>query len=232
MSSLQRYKKSGGFNQLLSLLETFGPQKREKFLEMIDAENQAWAKALREKMLSVERIFTWPDQVIIEVFKSLPLKNMAVAIHGLKEEQRAKIIGFFSASEQRKMADALGDAVKPEEVASNAVKVIELTRKMISDGHIRPEKFDEGLIIGEGIESKLESGGGAEKVKEGELNFKAIENVIAGGGGGGGNDSHAHTSVETAQMQRLLTQLSRENKQLKDENKIMKEKLDQIKRIA
>jgi flagellar motor switch protein FliG len=59
MSSISRYKKAGGFIQLVSLIETFGAPKREKFIEMIDAESPVWAKALRDKMLSIERIFSW-----------------------------------------------------------------------------------------------------------------------------------------------------------------------------
>lgn len=233
MSSLSRYKKSGGFVQLLSLLETFGPQKKDKFVEMIEQENAAWAQALRDKMLSMDRIFSWPDQVIIEIFKSLPIKNMAVAYLGLKEEQRAKISGFFSSSEQRKMQDALGDGVipKPEEVASNAVKVIEITRKMISDGHIRPEKFDEGLIIPEEFESKLDSSNSAQPA----LNFSAAERmsvVPANAGSANGDASHAPNSHEAMQLQRLVTKLSQENKALKDELKIATEKLAQIRRIA
>jgi len=87
------------FLQLLSLIETFGGQKREKFIEMVDAESHVWAQALRDKMLSIERYFSWPDQTVIEVIKGLPTKNMAVAIKGLKEEQRARMLVFFTPSD-------------------------------------------------------------------------------------------------------------------------------------
>ena len=41
MSMIDRYKKKGGFLQLLNLLETTGGEKREKFLKMIAEENPA-----------------------------------------------------------------------------------------------------------------------------------------------------------------------------------------------
>ena len=157
MSSLQRYKKSGGFVQLLSLIETFGPQKREKFLEMIEQESPVWAKALREKMLTFERIFNWPDEVVVDVFKQLQPKTCAFVLHGLKDEQKNRVLPYFSASEKRRMDDVLTESKpKPDEVASTFVKVVELTRKMIQNKELHAEKHDEALIIPEDFEAKLE----------------------------------------------------------------------------
>ncbi len=235
MSSLNRYKKAGGFVQLLSLIETFGPQKKEKFLEMIGVESLVWGNALREKMLTLERIFSWPDQVVIEVLKSLPLKNMAVVMEGLKDDQKARMMVFFSASEKRKMEDTLVDKPKPEEINANIIKVVELTRKMMMKGDLRCEKFDGGLLIPEEFESKLEHMGAsaiAAKIIEVSERPAAAESDAS--------HSHAHTAphaagvstAEVGQLQRSLTVMAKENKTLKDEVKVLREKLDQIRRIA
>lgn len=235
MSSLQRYKKSGGFVQLLSLLETFGPQKKEKFLEMIEGESPVWARALREKMLTVERLFTWPDQVVIEVFKGLPPKNMAVSLEGLKEEQKSRLLVFFSPSDKRRLEDAMPDKPKPEEIGATMVKVVELARKMLTQGELRAEKFDEGLLIPEDFEAKLEGQGAqafAQKmadVAEAPLVFPASFNKEAGSAGA--NEGHV-TSSELLQLQRSLAALMKENKTLKDEVRVMREKLEQIRKIA
>lgn len=237
MSSLQRYKKAGGFVQLLSLIETFGPQKKEKFLEMIDAENAVWAKALRDKMLTLERIFKWPDQVCIEVFKSLPVRQMALALQGLKDEQKTRMLAFFSASEKRKMDDFLLESQpKPEDIAQNMVKVIEQTRKMMNQGDLRAEKFDEGLLIPEDIESKLE-GQGAHALAE-----KLVEHPsIVGKEVTTPHEDHHPASapapattatLEVAQLQRSLSLVLKENKTLKDEVRVLREKLETIRRIA
>lgn len=246
MSSLLRYKKTGGFVQLLSLIETFGPQKKDKFLEMIDAESVIWGKALREKMLTLERIFSWPDQTVLEVFKALPIKNLAIALQGLKEEQRARLMVFFSASEKRKLEDALLDApVKPEEMQSNMVKLIELTRKMIGQGDLRPEKFDVALMIPEEYEAKLEQSGFhhtagqavAEHSSEMYHNGALIEpepnapaQFAKANSARDGNSSPAN--LEVVQLQRTIAVLAKESKALKEENRALREKLEQIKRFA
>lgn len=242
MSMLARYKKTGGFVQLLALIEGFGQQKREKFLEMIDQENPTWSKALKDKMLSVERIMGWPDQVVIEIFKSLPIKNMAVAIAGLKPEQLPKIMQFFTPSDKRKMDDALaGETPKPEEISSSLVKVIEITRKMIKEGELRPDKFDMGLVIPEEFEASLESAHAANPAGAGLASSAPIGSSEPTAGGTvlnfdlkakapDGLDPKA--MQDYANLQKLASQLAKDNKILRDENKVFKEKLEQIRKIA
>lgn len=237
MSSLLRYKKSGGFIQLLSLIETFGPQKKEKFIEMVESENVIWAKALREKMLTLERILSWPDQYVIEVFKSLPQKNLSLALEGLKEDQRGRLMAYFSASEVRRLDDLRGGQVgtKPEDISANILKVIELARRMLIEGNLRPDKFDVTLAIPEEFENKLEA---QTALPNAEMHKAQVKKPAEEGA-----SVRAHTpstsaepsaapSAELGQLHRTLTVVLKENKTLKDEVRILREKLDQIKRIA
>lgn len=234
MSSLQRYKKSGGFYQLLSLIETFGPQKKEKFLEMIEGESAPWAAALREKMLTLERVFSWPDQVIVEVFKSLPTKSQAYALQGLKEEQKAKIIQFYSAGDQRRINDVLTEnQPKPEEIQATLFKMVEVARKMIQEREILPEKFDPGLAIPEDFEVKLDAtygtkfGGSktvSDQIKVHSAPQPAAEAAVASPG--------ASDSAEVYQLQRTLATVLKENKALKDEVRALQTRLEQIRKVA
>ncbi len=237
MSSLLRYKKSGGFYQLLSLIETFGPQKKEKFLEMIEAESAAWAQALRDKMITLERIFSWPDQVVVEVFKHLPIKSQAYALQGLKEEQKAKIIQFYSSSEQRRLNDVITESQpKPEEIQATLSKLIEVSRKMIQDRELSPDKFDAALVIPEDYESKLDSQAGTkfggsrtspEQVKLVTPHALANARAEMGGPAPDGN-----ASAEVYQLQRTLATVLKENKALKDEVKTLQIRLENIKKMA
>jgi hypothetical protein len=234
MSSLSRYKKSGGFFQLLSLIETFGPQKREKFIEMIEQESPAWAKALRDKILTIDRVFTWPDQIVTEVFKRLPPKSQAYALTGLKDEFRAKVEQFLSASEKRRLDDVLSESQpKPDEVASTMVKLLEVTRQMLKDREIHAEKFDEGLLIPEDFESKLEveaAGFTPAHSAASEAETPAHREVqMPPPSASGATSDH---SAEVYQLQKNLAAVLKENKNLKDEVKLLRGKLEQIKKIA
>lgn len=233
MSSLQRYKRSGGFYQLLSLIETFGPQKKEKFIEMIEAESPAWAQALRDKMLTLERIFTWPDETVNEVFKEMQPKSLAFALEGLKEEQKARITKFLSHAEQRRLSDVLTESKpKPDEIASSLVKVVELARKMLQEKSLHAEKFDAKLIIPEDFEQRLEEQGiGALSAHLSSVPQNAGEVMAAAQSAASADPSKAPT-LEVAQLQRTLALMLKENKALKEEVRVLREKLDQIKKIA
>lgn len=242
-SSLTRYKKAGGFLQLLTLLETFGPQKREKFLEMIEQESPTWANAIREKMISIDRIFTWPDDLVSDVFSSLPPKNMAYALSGLPEAYREKVMKFMSVSDKRRM-ETVWTENKPtaDEVASTLVQVVDMARKMMNDKKLHPEKFDESLTIPEDFEMHLDQqhkdeetnriADGGSSVAEADpgavLNFSAV----AGGAKDAAHAPGTAGAAEVASLQKSLSNMARENKLLKDEVRVLKDKLDRIKKIA
>lgn len=210
--ALLRYRKPGGFRQLVSLIETFGPQKKEKFLEMIEAESPAWASALRGKMLTVDRIFGWPDEAVERVFKRLPAKSLAYVLDSMKPEQKAKVAGKMSQSEMRRMDDVMSESKpKPEEVASIWVKVVEYARQMLVDGELRLDKLnDPELLIPEDIEIQLD--GAVPSVQQASASADASADMLA--------------------LQRKFNILAAENKSLRDEIAVLKGKLEQIKKIA
>jgi len=238
MSSLQRYKKTGGFTQLLSLIESFPPQKKEKFLEVVEAESPVWAQALREKMLTLERIFSWPDSVVADVFRQVSAKTMAFFIFGCTNEQKVRFKLYFSAAELRRMDDLLTQSTpKTEEVSSTHMKVVETARRMITDRELTLDSFDPGLIIPEDFEATLElqekpTPSGRRSASAMNSNLHAVA----------ANQSASATAImsvtgsvsasELAQLQNTLNMVLRENRMLKEELKLLHDKLDQIRRIA
>lgn len=214
MSMLNRYKKTGGFVQLVSLIETLGPNKQEKFLNMIQEEDAAWMDAVKQKMLTIDKIFSWSDDTVSEIVRRLPTKSLASAIKALKEDQVKKVFCLMSNSEKRKIEDEIATlSDKPEEAQANVLKLIETTRKMITDTDLRVESFAPEMAIEEGIEAKLAAG----PKKDKPAPVKEVTPPIT-------------TSV--VQLQNMVAALTRENNQLKSEVKLLKQQLEQLKKAA
>ena len=83
MSTLDRYKKSGGFIQLLNLIETSDGPKQERFLKLISEENSNWEAEVRKKILTIDRMCQWPPQFLGEVLPNVPPAQLAGALKGM-----------------------------------------------------------------------------------------------------------------------------------------------------
>ena len=193
---------------------------------MIEAENSHWAKALRDKMLTLERIFTWRDDLIVDVIKRLPVKNQAFAMNGLKDEWKAKIQKFFTVADMRRLNDVMTESKpKPEEIQAALLKMVEMARQMLKDRELHAEKFDEGLLIPEDYESKLE-GEGANAAAMAMVSSAPEVAADAPPAPGGA------PTADVYQLQRSLGLVLNENKKLKEELRTLRDKLEQIRKIA
>jgi hypothetical protein len=234
---LIRYKKAGGFLQLVKLLEGFGAEKRDKFLDLVEKEDAFWARALKGKLLSVEKIFSWDPQVISDITARMHDKNIAAMIHGLDEVNREKIYSLLGHSERRRIDSAVAE-IKPNvgEISSAFGKLIEETRNLITTGGLRLDKIDPDLMIEENIEEHLASGAHfssspyhSSKKDEapGGLDFSMADHL-----GGGTKESGAVDAKEYDLLKRKVINLTKEINLLKKDNQVMAEKLAQIKKIA
>jgi hypothetical protein len=236
---LARYRKAGGFVQLLKVIETCGKAKQDNFLKMIQEEDPKWADALREKTLSIEKICSWDDNTVGEIAVRLNQMTLATALHGLPEAAAEKFTKMMSHSQKR----AIEDAKKAKdgnagEVSAAFLKIIEEVRKMINDGELKLDKFAPELIIPEAYEEKL----GKNKTA-GETGSPTSNDAEASGGvpnldgfgpkpAGHTNGSGGPVSADVNTLRQKIQSLSHENNALKNELKIAKDKLMQIKRIA
>lgn len=239
MSMLDRYKKPGGFVQLLGLVETCGQAKQEKFLDIIGKEDSHWAEAIRTKMLTIDRIYSWNDEQLAEIFGTLQDLTVAVALYAAEDSLKNRINGYFSHGRKRKIDDLFGTN-KPSapEIAATHMKIIESVRKMEQDGFLRFEKFDAELEVSEDIEDHLAKAAA-----------KAPEFVMGGFGGMEvetfGEVSRADISIPTQTsdvsesrimeiqaLKKRVAELSKESATLRHELSLARAKLDQIKKIA
>ena len=156
---LDRYKKTGGFNQLLTLLETCGAQKQSKFLEIIRTEDPRWADALEAKMIDLKRFLSWSDSAVAEVTGAMLDLNIGAVISSLNEDQQKRLMSTLPHIKRRKVEEQLeGAKPSPGEVAASINKLFETIRKLSQDGVLRLDKVDALLFIDADIEDRLKAG--------------------------------------------------------------------------
>ncbi|MGZ3771994.1 MAG: FliG C-terminal domain-containing protein [Bdellovibrio sp.] len=231
MGMLDRYKKKGGFFQLLQLLETSPNAKREQFLGLIATESPVWEDALRKKILTISRVYGWDGQYLVEIFSRLPPLTLANALHGNPIEQNETLLNCLPPISKRKITDLMAESnPTPAEKTACIVKILSEIRGFISQGILKLEKVDPELIVPENFEETLNTSFfAAAPTQEGnELVFNLKP------GGNSENDTGVNNGLqqEVDFLKKKLNHLTSEVNALKHENSVLKDKLIQIKRIA
>jgi hypothetical protein len=228
MAMLDRYKKKGGFVQLLQLIETSNKAKQEQFLALIAQESPIWEETLRKKWITIDKILNWNPVYLSEIFSRIQILTLASAFQGFSDDKLAIVLKAISATDLRKFQMTLQEInPNPAEKVTSQMKILSETRALIAKGIIKLEKLDQELMIPENIEEKLAESGYSATVNappvqvEKELNFD------------GKSDSKIDTSKEEIDfLRKKVNQLVNENNLLKHELSVFRNKIEQIKKIA
>ena len=235
MGMVDRYKKSGGFVQLLQVLETCGPKKYDQFMNIINEEDPSWADAIKDKMLSFEKILNWKPEVLLEVLANVNSLAFATALKGLAPAAQEKFLSALSNQEKRRLEQQLADMKPtPVEISSCVMKVISETRGLLTAGTLKASKVDSALVIPENFEDKLASAPAKGSLLSSDAMFgdEIPFAVTATPGASGGFIPGSGGSIELDKLQKKMVVLVREVQTLKQENSVMKDKLEKIKKIA
>jgi flagellar motor switch protein FliG len=148
MSMLVRYKKTGGFQQLLNLIETCTPAKREQLMKIIQAEDPSWAGLLKAKMLTIEKIFSWNPIQLAEITNEMPDRTLAVLLSGLGQEAFDKATHTMTHM-KRGALERLMDELKPTpgEIEAGRIKLISMVREFERDRRIDLAQIDPSVSI-------------------------------------------------------------------------------------
>ncbi|MDG0818066.1 FliG C-terminal domain-containing protein [Bdellovibrio svalbardensis] len=228
MGMLDRYKKKGGFYQLLQLLETSPVAKREQFLTLIAGESPIWEEALRKKILTITRVYSWDGQYLVEIFSRVQPMTLAYALHGSPPEQIESLLSCLPPISKRKITDLMAETnPSAAEKGTCVSKMVSEVRGFVSQGIIRLEKVDPELHIPENIEELLNSSVHSIPVYSNEPAKKdSAPNIV------GESDDNPAAQQEMDFLKRKVNQLASEVNALKHENTVLKDKLSQIKKIA
>ncbi len=245
MGMLDRYKKKGGFFQLLQLIETSPQKKKDQFLSLIAEENPVWEDQLRKKILTIEKIYNWDQSVLAEVFTRLPPLTLAVAMHGNAPEFTDKLLACLPPITKRKIYDLISEAnPSAAEKLTCEMKIITEVRGYVAQGLIKLEKIDTDLHMPDNFDDMLitmsignltdvsafkastaanTAQSADATIASSDLSAKSMQNTTS------------NTNVDMHEVEflkRKINQLSAEVNGLKSENAILKDKLAQIKKIA
>jgi hypothetical protein len=227
MAMVDRYKKSGGFVQLIQVIETCNPKKREQFMTIITDESPTWAEALNQKSISFEKILSWKPEILLEVLANVNPLAFSAALKSLTPEALETFFGKLSHQEKRKIETLMQENSQDANgIASSVMKVISETRALLVQGTLKADKIDAQLVIPEEFESSLEKN---EQSRQAGATL-SFDSPSASSGFGGGNN--AVSTAEIDKLQKKLVLMSKEIQVLKQENIVMKDKLEKIKKIA
>ncbi len=228
MGMISRYKKPGGFKQLLELVETSGKIKQDKFMVIINEEDPNWARAIQERMLTLDKILCWSDQIQAEIFSRLTDIKLGIFSHILTDEQWEKATVTFSHAKLHQIKDLFADKepTVPEQTTA-IVNVLTEVRTMINEGMIRLEVVDPTLIVEDYIEDNLV--GSEQEISNNKVaNISAeVDKVVKGSE----PNSDAIKKVIGSLKKKVIV-LGNENHNLRRENEALRRKIDQIKKLA
>lgn len=237
MGMVDRYKKAGGFIQLIQVIETCNTKKREQFMKIISEENPEWAEALNQKCLSFEKILSWKAEAILEIIASVNMLSFTASLKSLEPEKLELFLQKLSNQDRKKFELALVEAqLSPNEISASVQKVIGETRLLFVQGSLKADKIDPSLVIPDDYEFMLgrneqsrHSGGASGaggSAATATLSFDIPASPAAV------NASVSSLNAEFDKIQKRIVLLTREVQTLKSENQVMKDKLEKIKKIA
>lgn len=247
MSMLIRYKKKGGFFQLVQLIETSNSKKREQFLSLIKVESPIWEAELRKKVLSLEKVLGWENSIISEIISRIPTITLTTILQSRTKNDYDKLYSLLSFADQRKYQDNVANPPNAGEIQTAEDKVLQEVRNLISLGIIKLEKVDPSLIIQDNIEEHLENLSLHKSSKENDdrveitslnptsndLNeIDTSKNSIKDSSPKPTPAQNQKESSDFDFLKHKLAQLTHELNDLRKENLILKDKLEKIKKIA
>jgi flagellar motor switch protein FliG len=158
MAMVDRYKKSGGFVQLLQVIETCGPKKQEQFMNIITEETPNWSSAIQQKMLTFDKILSWKSEALLEIVANINSLTFVTALKSLSPEKMNALCDKLSTQEKRKIEQQYKE-LNPDanQMSSCVMKVVSETRNLFVSGALKYDKVDLTLSIPENFESHLDN---------------------------------------------------------------------------
>ena len=147
-SMLSRFRKPGGFLQLLALIESCESQKRKHLLGLIAAEDPGWAHLVKVKTLTLERILSWPADILSLIFPLLQDSEIVALLQGQNPDIIEKCTGALVHRHKKEILRLLVELrPTPVERSATSLRLYQVIRELETRGQIQFRQFDASLEI-------------------------------------------------------------------------------------
>lgn len=148
MSMLNRFRKPGGFVQLLQLIESCDGEKQKNLIQLIASEDPGWASLVKAKQLSFQKVLSWPQPHLAMVLERLPYRTLLALVAGSQSEQKMVVKNTLSPSLwARLMKDIEETPLETNEHKVAQLKLLSSIREMDQEGKIKLTAIDQRLEL-------------------------------------------------------------------------------------
>jgi len=137
---LGRYKKSGGIQELVKLIEDSGEPKRSQLLNMIRTEDPEFALRVESRIFTYEAFKKLPEGVLAEIIATTPVKFLVMALAGESPEFLSfaeKCLGKAYNEYKQEKDNLGGQTPPPAQVEAARRKLLGEARKLEAGGKIK-----------------------------------------------------------------------------------------------
>lgn len=148
MSILDKFKKTGGFQQLVQIIEVCEPAKQKAMLQLVGNEDPGWAHLVKVKALTYEKILKWPPNHLMETLYPLDQTQLAALYQHSTAQQQELLFAALHHRQSREIQElALTNNFSEEEFLSSKIRLIQSARECIISGRLDLSLIDPTLII-------------------------------------------------------------------------------------
>lgn len=144
---LARFRKPGGFVQLLQLVESSEPAKQKTMLQLVCQEDPGWGHLLSSKLLTPEKIMKWPAPVLMEIGGELTPQMAAGLLVELPKPLGEKLMASLPSTVGRAVRETMEVGLPPGQAFASRVKLVQIVRSLVERGKLDFATFDPSLAI-------------------------------------------------------------------------------------
>ncbi len=150
-SILSRYRKPGGFRQLLLLIETSVPAKQETLLKAVEKEDPSWAQLLRDKKITAEMVLSWDVEHLSTITIHMNQRHLATLCKKMDPQifdQLKQMMDIKKYRELEEIMDNMDEPLGPEYLGA-CNNLLETVRQLDEDKVIILRFIDPKLDLSE-----------------------------------------------------------------------------------